>query len=499
MTCIVAVDQGTTSTRALVVGRDGAVLGSGQAEHHQHFPAPGWVEHDALEIWEKTRQVVGVALAQANITRDDVAAVGITNQRETVVAWNPATGEPYARALVWQDTRTQPLIDELTARYGRDTWVPITGLPLDAYFSASKMRWLLDHVEDGQGKAERGELLLGTMDSWLVWNLTGGVQGGVHITDVTNASRTLLMDLRSRQWSPELLEVFTIPERALPQIRPSSDAFGVAGEHSLLAGVPIAGVLGDQQAAAFGQAAFHAGDSKATYGTGSFVLANTGPVPVRSSHGLITTVAYELAGQSPVYALEGSIAVTGALIQWLRDSLGMLTSAQESGVLAAQVPNSGGVVIVPAFSGLLAPHWRADARGTITGLTRFTDRRHVARAALEAVAMQTREVLDAMAADTGHPLASLKVDGGMVANDVLMQIQADALGIPVVRPRITETTAMGAAFAAGLGVGVWSGLEDLQGMWAPDRSWQPESSEQERADALARWRAGVERSLGWVP
>ncbi len=500
MAYVIAIDQGTTSTRAIVFDEGGQVTSTGQLEHQQLLPAPGWVEHDPLEIWANTREAIGAALARANLTAADIAAVGIANQRETVVVWDPRTGEPAHPAIVWQDTRTQGAIDELEASHGgRDAFSQITGLPLAAYFSASKVRWILDQIPDGQARAEQGELLCGTVDSWLLWNLTGGTRGGVHATDVTNASRTLLMDIHTRQWSPRMLEVFGIPQACLPQIRPSNGAFGVVASPSLLAGVPLTAVLGDQQAATFGQAAFHAGESKATYGTGNFVLVNTGPAPVRSSHGLITTVAYELETGELAYALEGSVAVTGALVQWLRDSLGLITSAAEVETLAAAVPDSGGVVLVPAFSGLLAPHWRADARGALLGLTRFTGPGHIARAALEAVAWQTVDVLDAMCADTGVQLTELKVDGGMVANDLLLQIQADALGVPVVRPAVTETTALGVAFAAGLAVGFWSSLNELRGLWREARRWSPAVDEGSRARARAAWNMGVERSLGWVP
>lgn len=498
MTTIVSIDQGTTSTRAIVFDERGAVVASAQLEHRQSFPAPGWVEHDAEEIWTNVREAVGSALARANLTRLDVAAVGITNQRETVVAWDPATGRPVHPAIVWQDTRTQPLIDGLSAEHGRDAFVQETGLPLDAYFSASKLRWILDHVDDGQGRAERGEILCGTIDAWLVWNLTGGVDGGIHATDVTNASRTLLMNLRTREWSATMLELFDIPVACLPEIRRSSDAYGRASRSSLLRDVPITGVLGDQQAATFGQAAFRVGESKNTYGTGNFVLLNTGPEPVFSDNGLITTVAYELDSGDLAYALEGSIAVTGSLVQWLRDSLGFIGTAADVEPLAASVDDAGGVVVVPAFSGLLAPHWRADARGAILGLTRFSGPSHIARAALESVAWQSRDVLDAMVADTGTPLTALKVDGGMVVNDLLMQMQADALGVPVIRPEVTETTALGAAYAAGLAVGFWESLEQLRGLWREGRRWEPQVSADARERAYAAWHKGVDRSLGWA-
>lgn len=498
MAYIVAIDQGTTSTRAIIFGADGQPVASGQFEHRQYYPQPGWLEHDAIEIWANAREAVGFAMAKANVTRHDIAAVAITNQRETVVAWDAATGTPVHPAIVWQDTRTQQMIDALAQEHGRHGFVQETGLPLDAYFSASKIRWLLDHVEDGQTRAGRGEILVGTIDSWLLWNLTGGPDGGVHATDVTNASRTLLMNLRTREWSETMLELFDVPRACLPDIRTSSDAFGRASQTSLVREVPITGILGDQQAATFGQAAFTAGESKNTYGTGNFVLLNTGPEPVFSDNGLITTVAYELESGELAYALEGSIAVTGSLIQWMRDSLGIISAAAEVEELANRVPDSGGVVLVPAFSGLLAPHWRADARGAILGLTRFTSHSHIARAALEAVAWQSRDVLDAMVADTGTPLTELKVDGGMVVNDLLMQVQADALGVPVVRPEVAETTALGAAYAAGLAVGFWDSMDQLRSLSREGRRWEPQVDADARERGFAQWHKGVDRSLGWA-
>ncbi|OCG75281.1 glycerol kinase GlpK [Microbacterium sediminis] len=495
---VVAIDQGTTSTRAIVFDREARAIATGQKEHEQIFPAPGWVEHDALEIWRNVREVIGQALSKADITRHDVAAVGITNQRETVVVWEKATGRPIHHAIVWQDTRTQDAIDALAADGGHDRFADITGLPLNAYFSASKLAWILDNVDGARARAEAGELLFGTIDTWIVWNLSGGAAGGVHVTDVTNASRTLLMDLRTLDWSDEMLAVFRIPRAILPAIRSSSETYGVANPHSLLRETPIAGILGDQQAATFGQAAFARGASKNSYGTGNFVLFNTGEEIVRSEHGLITTVAYRLGDRPAVYALEGSIAVTGSLIQWLRDNLGIIRTAPEVETLARTVDDNGDVHIVPAFSGLFAPHWRPDARGVIAGLTRFAHKGHLARAALEAVAFQSREVIDAMNADAGVPLAELRVDGGMVHNELLMQFQADILGVPVVRPAVSETTCLGAAFAAGLAVGFWDSLEQLESLWAEDRRWEPAMGEREREARLARWKAAVERTLDWV-
>jgi len=496
---LVSIDQGTTSTRAIVYDRAARIVATGQLEHEQIFPRPGWVEHDAIEIWRNTREAIGQALAKAEITRHDVAGVGLTNQRETVVVWDRTTGIPIHNAIVWQDTRTQPEIDRLAADGGVDRFAGITGLPLNAYFSASKIAWILDNVDGARSRAEAGELMFGTIDTWLVWNLTGGAQGDpVHITDVTNASRTLLMDLRTLDWSPEMLEAFRIPRAILPAIRSSSEVYGRANPSSLLRETPIAGILGDQQAALFGQAAFAAGDTKNSYGTGNFVLFNTGEQIVSSQHGLITTVAYRLGDAAPVYALEGSIAVTGSLIQWLRDNLGMISSAAEVEELARSVEDNGDVHIVPAFSGLFAPHWRSDARGAIVGLTRFATKAHFARAALEAVAFQSREVIDAMNADSDEPLGELRVDGGMVGNELLMQFQADVLGVPVVRPVVTETTSLGAAFAAGLAVGFWSDLDELRALWAEDGRWEPQMDEDERERRLATWKKAVSRTLDWV-
>jgi glycerol kinase len=498
VTYLVAIDQGTTSTRAIVFDERGRPVATGQLEHRQSFPKPGWVEHDAAEIWHNTREVIGIALAKADITRHDVAGIGITNQRETAVVWNRKTGEPVAPAIVWQDTRTQKMVDELTQDGGTDRFAEITGLPLATYFSATKIAWILDNVDGARKSAEAEDLLFGTTDSWVLWNLTGGVDGGVHATDVTNASRTLLMDLRTLDWRDDLLKAFGIPRSMMPEIRPSSGVFGHAEASSLLREVPIAGILGDQQAATFGQAAFDAGESKNTYGTGNFLIVNTGETIVRSTNGLITTVAYQLDGQAPRYALEGSVAVSGSLVQWLRDNLGLISEASEVEALAATVDDNGGVYIVPAFSGLFAPHWRPDARGVIVGLTRFANKGHFARAALEATAFQTREVLDAVNADAGVAIDELRVDGGMVANDALMQFQADILGIPVVRPQVTETTALGAAYAAGLATGVWGSLDDLRANWHEDARFEPTFSDDDREQRMAQWRKAVSRSLDWV-
>lgn len=494
---VLSIDQGTTSTRAVLVTADGRIAASGQREHAQLFPRAGWVEHDPAEIWKNTRLVVGEALSRANTTRHEIAAVGITNQRETAIVWERATGRPIAPAIVWQDTRTQGAIDSL-ADGDPDRFREQTGLPLATYFSAAKIAWLLDEVDGARERAERGELLFGTPDTWILWNLTGGPQGGVHATDVTNASRTQLMDLRTLAWDPALLEAFRVPAAMLPAIRSSSEVYGVAERSSLLLETPISGILGDQQAATFGQAAFDEGDSKNTYGTGNFLIVGTGEQLVRSRNGLLTTLGYRLGDAPPHYALEGSIAVTGSLIQWLRDNLGIIRDASEVEELAASVPDTGGVYVVPAFSGLFAPYWRPDARGIIAGLTRFTNRAHLARAALEATAFQTREVMDAAAQDLGRDFTELKVDGGMVRNELLMQFQADILGIPVIRPAVTETTALGAAYAAGLAVGFWSGLEELRDRWAEDHRWEPAMSAAERAERLGRWKNAVTRTFDWV-
>ena len=432
---VIAIDQGTTSTRAIIFDHSGSIVSTGQLEHEQIFPQAGWVEHDPNEIWNNTREVIGPALSKANLTRHDIAAVGITNQRETAVVWDKTTGEPVYNAIVWQDTRTQPIVDQLAADGGAERFKQKVGLPLATYFSGTKIVWILENVEGARAKAEAGDLLFGTTDSWVLWNLTGGIDGGVHVTDVTNASRTMFMDLETLPWDEEILDAFGVPTSMLPEIRSSSEVYGTVHTSQLLREVPIAGILGDQQAATFGQAAFDAGEAKNTYGTGNFLIFNTGEEIVHSKNGLLTTVGYKLGDAEPHYALEGSIAVTGSLVQWLRDNLGMISCAPEIETLAASVDDNGGAYFVPAFSGLFAPYWRADARGALVGLTRFVNKGHIARAALEATAFQTREVLDAVNADSGVPLTELKVDGGMVANNLLMQFQADILGVPVVRPR----------------------------------------------------------------
>lgn len=495
---ICAIDQGTTSTRAMIFDHDGRPVATGQMEHQQIFPEAGWVEHDPREIWSNTREVIGQALGKANITRHDIAAVGITNQRETAIVWDRRTGEPVYNAIVWQDTRTQDIIDRVAGDHGPSRFQAETGLPLATYFSASKIAWILDNVDGAREAAEAGHLMFGTPDTWVLWNLTGGVDGGVHVTDVTNASRTLLCNIGTMSWDDTLLEAFSIPRSMLPEIRSSSEVYGHVHSSGLLREVPVAGILGDQQAATFGQAAFDAGESKNTYGTGNFLIVNTGTTRVSSHNGLLTTPAYQLGDSPVVYALEGSIAVTGSLIQWLRDNLGIISDAAEVEALAASVPDSGGAHIVPAFSGLFAPYWRSDARGVIVGLTRFITKAHLARAALEATAFQTREVLDAVNEDFGQDLAELKVDGGMTANDLLMQFQADILGIPVVRPMVAETTALGAAYAAGLAVGYWDGLEELRDKWSEQARFEPQMGTEERQARLATWKKAVTKSFDWV-
>ena len=495
---ILSIDQGTTSSRAIIFDHDGKIVSQSQREHQQIFPQAGWVEHDPMEIWVNVREVSGEALSRAQLTRHDIAGIGITNQRETAIIWNRKTGLPVYNGLVWQDTRTQDLIDAVEASHGSDLFRKKTGLPLATYFSASKIVWILDNVEGARAAAEAGELAFGTPDTWVLWNLTGGVDGGVHATDVTNASRTLLMDLETCSWDKDLIAAWGIPASLLPEIRSSSEIYGHAHSSSLLREVPISGILGDQQAATFGQVAFEAGESKNTYGTGNFLIVNTGTTPVQSKNGLLTTVAYQLGDEAPRYALEGSIAVTGSLIQWLRDNLGLISEASEVEALAASVPDNGGCYVVPAFSGLFAPYWRSDARGVIVGLTRFINKGHIARAALEATALQTREVLDAVNADAGVDLTELKVDGGMVKNETLMQCQADILGVPVIRPRVAETTALGAAYVAGLAVGYWSSREELRGKWAEDKRFVPGMPAETSAKLLAQWKKAVTRTFDWV-
>ena len=485
-----AIDQGTTSSRFIVFDRTGRTVAVAQREHRQIFPKPGWVEHDPIEIRDNTAAVIEESLRSANLTQADLAAVGITNQRETTLLWDRTTGEPVHNALVWQDTRVDPMVAEYTRKGGQDRFRSATGLPLASYFSALKLRWLLDNVPHARTRADAGELAFGTVDSWLLWHLAGQ-----HITDVTNASRTQLMNLATLDWDDNLLTAFGIPRAVLPRIVPSSAVYAEA--RGPLAGVPVAGILGDQQAALMGQACFNPGEAKNTYGTGSFLLMNTGTTPIPSAHGLITTVAAKLGDAPATYALEGSIAITGALVQWLRDNLGLIKSSSDVEALALSVPDNGDVYFVPAFSGLYAPYWRADARGTIAGLTRFASAGHIARAALEATAYQVMDVVRAMELDSGIKTASLRVDGGMVVNRTLMQFQADILDVPVVRPSCLETTALGAAYAAGLAVGYWAGLDDLRANWAEAERWTPAMDTAQRSVLAASWHKAVERSMAW--
>jgi glycerol kinase len=485
---IAAIDQGTTSSRCIIFDQAGAICSIEQKDHHQIFPRPGWVEHDAAEIWQNTQIVMRGALAKLGIGPSDIAAIGITNQRETTVLWDRATGKPIHNAIVWQDTRTDQLVREIGGDAGQDRFRAKCGLPLATYFSGPKIRWLLDNVHGARERAARGEILFGTMDTWLIWNLTGR-----HITDVTNASRTMLMNLKTLDWDDELLTAIGVPRAMLPEIRPSSEIYGTTAD-----GISVASALGDQQAALFGQTCFSPGEGKCTYGTGAFFLLNTGETAVQSNNGLLTTLGYQIAGQKPVYALEGSIAICGALVQWFRDNLGLIKSAAEIEPLAASVADNGGAYIVPAFSGLFAPYWQSDARGVIAGLTSYVTKAHLARAVLEAAAWQVREVVDAMNADSGVALTTLKADGGMTANNLMMQIQADALGAPVVRPSVTETTCLGAAYAAGLAVGFWPDMETLRANWRKDGEWRPAIKDDARAKAYAQWKKAVTRTMKWV-
>ncbi len=491
-----ALDQGTTSTRFMIFDHAGAVKGLDQKEHEQIYPKPGWVEHDPKEIWTRCQEVIDGALSKAGLSASDLAAVGITNQRETALVWDRKTGDPVYNALVWQDTRQQDIVDRLSADGGQDRFRDKTGLPLATYFSGTKVRWILDNVEGARARAEAGELAFGNIDTWCIWNLTGGVSGGVHVTDVSNASRTMLMNLETLDWDDQLLAAIGVPRSMLPEIRPSSAVYGEAV--GTLAGIPVAGDLGDQQAATFGQAAYDVGDAKNTYGTGNFMLLNTGTEMVPSKSGLLTTVGWKLGDAPAVYCLEGSIAITGALVQWLRDNLGLISSSEEVETLANTVEDNGGIYFVPAFSGLFAPYWRGDARGAIVGMTRYVNKGHFARATLEATAWQTREVLDAMEADSGVKLKELKVDGGMVYNDTLMQFQADCLQVPVIRPKVAETTALGAAYAAGLAVGFWNTYEDLRANWGKDKEWTPTMSAEEISAEYALWKKAVTRTFDWT-
>jgi len=493
---IAVIDQGTTSTRCILFDHTGRAGAMAQTEHRQFYPRAGWIEHDPLEIWRNTQAVIAEALRKAGVEAKEIAALGVTNQRETLVVWDKTTGNPVYPAIVWQDTRSAEICERLAMDGGQDRFRARTGLPIATYFSGPKLQWLLENVEEISIQAERGTLLCGTIDSWLVWNLTGGTDGGAHVTDVTNASRTLLMNLETLAWDDDLLAAMNVPPSILPAIRSSSEIYGIA--KGALAGVPVAGILGDQQAALFGQTCFNVGDAKNTYGTGCFMLLNTGPRPVLSAHGLITTVAYQLGTAAPVFALEGSIAVTGALVQWLRDNLGLIRTSAEVESLANTVEDNGGIYIVPAFSGLFAPYWRSDARGIVIGLTRYVNKGHFARAVLEATAYQTRDIVDAMRQETGLDLDALKADGGMVVNETLMQFQSDILGIPVIRPIVTETTALGAAYAAGLAVGFWTDSEELRDQWRKDKEWHPRMTSAAREQLYAAWKKAVMRTFGWL-
>jgi glycerol kinase len=489
-----AIDQGTTSTRFMVFDHGGQVVAVEQKEHEQIYPKPGWVEHDPLEIWQRTQEVVRAGLDK--VKASDIAAVGVTNQRETTLVWERSTGRPVYNAIVWQDTRTDQICNELSADGGQDRFRAKTGLPIATYFSGPKIKWLLDNVDGVRAKAENGEVLFGNIDTWVIWQLTGGPDGGVHVTDVTNASRTMLMNLETLDWDDEILGILGVPRTMLPEIRASSETYGEAKNG--LAGIPVAGDLGDQQAALFGQTCFSVGEAKNTYGTGNFLLLNTGTEAVPSKSGLITTLAYKIGDQSAVYCLEGSIAITGALVQWLRDNIGLIQTSAEIENLAKTVEDNGGIYFVPAFSGLFAPYWRSDARGVIAGMTRYVSKGHIARAALEATAWQSREVVDAMNADSGVELTSLKVDGGMVYNELLMQFQADVLDVPVIRPTVAETTSLGAAYAAGLAVGFWSEVEDLRANWGKDKQWEPQMDAEEREKEYRLWKKAVTKTFDWV-
>jgi len=488
---VAAIDQGTTSTRCILFDHGGNIVAMDQKEHEQIYPKPGWVEHDGLEIWERTQQVVRSALEKSGATVADIAAIGITNQRETSLVWERETGRPVYNAIVWQDTRTDTICNELAKDGGQDRLRVKTGLPLATYFSGPKIKWILENIPGVRAQAEKGELLFGNMDTWIIWNMTG-----VHVTDVTNASRTLLMDLKTLDWDDENLRLLDIPRSMLPKICSSSEIYGTV--HGALGGVPIAGDLGDQQAALFGQACYTPGEAKNTYGTGCFMLLSTGEKPVLSRNGLLTTLGYKIGNQAAVYALEGSIAITGALVQWLRDNLGLIEKSADIETLARSVEDNGGIYFVPAFSGLFAPYWRSDARGAIVGMTRYVNKGHIARAVLEATAYQTREVLDAMEKDSGVKLTALKVDGGMVFNELLMQFQADILNVPVIRPKVAETTALGAAYAAGLAVGFWKDYTELRHNWGRDKEWQPSMPAEKREHLYSGWKKAVTRTFDWI-
>lgn len=498
---VASIDQGTTSTRCMIFNHAGEVVAVHQLEHEQIYPKAGWVEHDPMEVWSRTVDVIEGAMGRAGASSSDIAAVGITNQRETTVVWDKKTGKPYYNAIVWQDTRTDKICNELAKDGGQNRFQKQVGLPLATYFSGPKVKWILDNVDGVRAAAERGDAIFGNMDTWVIWNLTGGTDGGAHVTDVTNASRTMLMNLEGTQWNEDICKIMTIPTSMLPEIRPSSDpkAYGHTLPNGPFGGrIPVCGDLGDQQAATVGQACFDVGNAKNTYGTGCFMILNTGTDIVPSENGLLTTVCYKFGNEPTIYALEGSIAIAGALVQWLRDNLKLIPSAPEIEPLAKTVDDNGGIYFVPAFSGLFAPYWRSDARGAIVGLTRYVNRGHFARATLEATAYQTREVLDAMNSDSGVDLTELKVDGGMVYNDLLMQFQADVVGVPVIRPKVAETTALGAAYAAGLAVGFWKNTDEMRNNWGMDKTWTPSSDDTARTKKYAEWKKAVTRTFDWI-
>lgn len=493
---IAAIDQGTTSTRCILFDYFGKIISSDQKEHEQIYPKPGWVEHDPMEIWMKCKEVLLNAINKADLSPSDIAAIGITNQRETTVIWNRRTGQPLSNAIVWQDVRTDMICSQLSTNAGQDRFRSKTGLPLATYFSGPKILWALENIPGLRSLADQGDAMFGNIDTWLIWNLTGGVDGGTHVTDVSNASRTMLMNIHTLQWDEEILATLGIPATMLPNIRSSSEIYGYS--KTPIAGIPVSGDLGDQQAALFGQTCFSPGEAKNTYGTGCFMLLNTGNRPMTSRNGLLTTLGYKIGDQNPIYCLEGSIAITGALVQWLRDNLRMIDHSNDIETLANTVADNGGVYIVPAFSGLFAPYWRSDARGVIAGLTRYATRGHIARAVLEATAYQTYEILEAMESDSGIHLSALKVDGGMVKNNLLMQFQADLLNVPVVRPSISETTALGAAYAAGLAVGYWSNFDELRSNWGMDKQWLPAMNDETRTTLLKDWKKAVSRTFNWM-
>jgi glycerol kinase len=496
-----AVDQGTTSTRCMIFDHSGGVVSLHQMEHEQIYPKPGWVEHDPMEIWARTQDVVKEAVAKAGAKPGDIAAVGVTNQRETTVVWNPKTGKPYYNAIVWQDTRTDRICNELAKDGGQDRFRPKVGLPLATYFSGPKIKWILENVDGVRAAAEKGEAIFGNIDTWVIWWLTGGPNGGAHVTDVSNASRTMLMNLETLDWDDQILKIMGIPRKMLPRVVPSSDpdVWGHTPKDGPFGdSIPVCGDLGDQQAALFGQACYGTGEAKNTYGTGCFMLLNTGTKPIPSKSGLLTTLGYKIGKQPAVYCLEGSIAITGALVQWLRDNLNFFEKSSEVEEFAKKVDDAGGIYFVPAFSGLFAPYWKSDARGVIVGMTRYVNKYHISRAALEATAFQTREVLDAMNKDSGVALTALKVDGGMVYNEMLMQFQADILGVPVVRPKVAETTALGSAYAAGLAVGFWNNVDDLRKNWLMDKTWEPKMDAARRQELYKGWLKAVERTFSWV-